>query len=222
MVHRFLILLFVTAALLPGCRSKKTGDGERPALGAEAEAPDPLAERAPSTARPNDNETSLYGRAVMRVFGIKIPTGMAPTRGPENVYRFEGKLPPVRVATLIRPQINAEQEVPEGNGFLFRFATVKQGRSNAAGDRGIAVRISQTAEGSNLDIWLEREHSALPGTAAVSDFPSPRNPRPTRTVVTPQTREAERRHRALLMSALRKIQTGEALTPEEAASGVFD
>ena len=225
MVHRILALPTVLGVvLLIGCRGGSDDAGSGTPLPAEA----PLEGASRPSGQPGgENRTDSrdpFGRGVMHVFGIKIPTGMKPARGPEKVYRFEGTLPPARVAGLIREQIHAEEAQPEaGGGFLFRFAKPKKSTAATVGDRGIAIRIAATPTGSHLDIWLEREHvNALPGTAATADFPVEKRPGPVRTILKKADRQAEAAHRALLMGALRKLQQGEPLTPEEEASGVYD
>ncbi len=229
MVHRILIGIAIgglAAAVVSGCRSKKSDDAS--AIGARGEAAafntDAPAEALDETVSSKGaGGTSPYGRGFMYVFGIKIPTGMKPARGPKKVYRFSGKLPPARVASLIREQVKAKSEAPEGEGFLFRFAEARRGATREEANREVAVRIAPTAAGSNLDIWLEREHTnGLPGTEATSDFPMAKQPHSRRTVLTKKARATEQAHRTLLMRSLQKLQRGEPLTPEEAASGVYD
>lgn len=225
MVHRILIVCALSVA---ACRSQKSGDpaarGESPMVSTdgrtEAEAAAPDGEQTFGKA----GESGSFGTGVTTLFGIKIPTGMYPSRGPEKVYRFEGKLPVARTAALIRDQIVADKEVQEGDGVLFRFAKAAHTRMRTGRNSAVAIRISSSDDGSTLDIWLEREYAkTLPGKAAVADFPLPGQSRSTRrTVMDQKAKQQEQESRALLMRALYKLQKGEPLTPEEAESGVLD
>lgn len=224
MVHRILVTATLFASLAPlSCRSSGNSSSQDAEQSVEATPRDISAEKE-SFDRDTEKRTgggSVFGRGVVTVFGIKIPTGMTPARGPEKVYRFEGKLKAERTAMLIRDQIVAQKETRENDGYLFRFARSKKSKSDDA--RFKAVRVFSTETGSALDIWLEKEYSAaLPDTRAVTSFPVPKLNDVRRQIVSENTRVKKRRERADALRALQKIEKNEPLTKQEAASGVFD
>jgi ribosomal protein S24E len=227
MVHRILV---VTAALFvlsqSSCHSKSSSDREAGRVRSE-----PVGTEVSFTAEavPKDNRArkSTFASGTLMVFGIKIPTGMSPATGPEKVYRFEGRLPLERTVMLVRNQIVAEREEKENQGILFRFAESKRLNTRTKdkdGVRALAIRVFPTPKGSTLDIWLEKEYSErLPNIhSTTTSLPVPQLPKTHQFVVKKADREKERQSRSTAVRALQKMERGEKLTPEEAASGVMD
>ncbi len=226
MVHRILVIGSALVALsLGACRSKSPSSREDKGV-PPAEAESDLFAEQEDGARSTAASKSAFSGGTIRVFGIKIPTGMTPAKGPEKVYRFEGALPVERTANLLRRQLAADKEEKEAGGVLFRFAKPKifsgraEGRGNA---RALAVRVFPTGEGSAVDIWLEREYAdELPDLHGESSLKVPTLPKTRRVVVDQSMMKKERQDRAAAVRALQKIERGEPLTPEEAALGVLD
>jgi hypothetical protein len=227
MVHRILIVTSVLFALSQGsCRSKPSSDRE-----ASISSPEQGGTEVSAAAEALSNESptskSTIGSGTMTVFGIKIPTGMSPAKGPDKVYRFEGKLKVERTAMLVRDQITAEKEEKENLGVLFRFAASKKlgiHTKNSDNSHALAIRVFPTSNGSALDIWLEKEYAeTLPDIhSTTSIYSEPMLPKANRIVLDKAAQEKQRQNFTTLLRALQKIERGEKLTPEEAASGVMD
>ena len=225
MVHRILIFSII-AGLCAACRSKEPFPSaeEQERRGAPAEnAMDEGAQEDEPVAKNAAGRASPFGHSALHVFGIKIPTGMTPSPGPEKVYRFHGKLPALRAAGLIRDQINVKKEVKEEGGVLFRFAKSKKLPAGSNELRMLAIRVFPAADGSTVDIWLEKEYtSELPDIHQTTNLPIPTLPPVHRTVIDKRKRASELNRRTQAVNILQKIERGEPLTPEEAASGLLD
>ena len=110
-----------------------------------------------------DDGKAHISQATMDVFGIKLPPGMAPTKGPYKVYRFEGTYHVSHLVNHVGDQVSDEKVEPEGDGFLMRHAKIV----GPDGLQDLAIRIFPgSGGGSVIDIWQEHEHvSELPSRA---------------------------------------------------------
>jgi hypothetical protein len=204
------------------CRSTPSGDEKNKDGDLAGVSTDGIVETAAGDKSAEAKGASL-GQGTVSVFGIKVPTGMVPAKGPDKVYRFEGRMPAERVATLIRNQIVAQKEQPENDGVLFRFAEPKKAEKSAAADRSLAIRVFPNLNGAALDIWLEREYvNQLPNRAATTSNFSSRVPvaHPVKNDENRRAKQKESLRNA--MTVLKKIQQHEPLTEEEKKSRVFD
>jgi hypothetical protein len=156
------------------------------------------------------------------VFGIKIPSGMRPAKGPDKVYRFEGAQLMPQVKVLIEEQISSRQTLREIGGWLFRFAKAKESQ----GDKLLAIRVFEgRKKGSILDIWEEKHYAKeLPNKAAkTSTYTFQALGRPVRVPgeLPPKIAEKRRASLAKTLSIMKKVERGEPLTEEELKSDVF-
>ena len=160
-----------------------------------------------------------------RVFGIKIPMGMAPAMGPDKVYRFEGTPPMPQVKALIEDQISARDKLREVEGWLFRFAKAKTGDGRSDESPLLAIRIFGKGRGSVLDIWVEKSYAkALPDRSKRnSNYTFTALRRPTRISGMPKQLLDKRRKRlGETLRIMQKLEKGEPLTEEEKKSRLFD
>jgi hypothetical protein len=216
-MKQIILLTMLVAAL--GCTSSPPPSEREPEVskpappskpGDEAETPSRAKSRAPAPTP----ETW--------VFGIKIPSGMRPAKGPEKVYRFEGAQLMPQVKMLIEEQISSRQKLREIGGWLFRFAKARKSK----GDKLLAIRVFEGKKaGSVLDIWEEKHYAKdLPNIAARTStytFQALGRPVSVPGELPPKLAEKRRASLAKTLSVMKKVETGEPLTEEEKKSDVF-
>ncbi len=214
MVHRLLIVgMFTVWGTACGT---EPADNRHPNI---ADAPNSGARSEPSSADLRQgNRLSRFGQGINKVYGIKIPTGMVPAKGPERVVRFQGKPSVAQVVHSVKSQVRFEKEVREGDGYLFRSALVHKDQIK----RKLAIRVFKTGDATTLDIWKEHEYvDALPGTAAETHHRQPSTI--TRKTATDDNFLKNRRERlADTVRILQKIERREPLTDEERQSSLFN
>ncbi len=208
-----LILCFLVIPLTACTPESKTEAPKAEGAPEQAAAPKPT-ETAPA-AKPPRRVTARE----TRLFGIKIPSGMRPARGPDKVYRFVGNAPMPQVKVLIEDQITTEQKLREVEGWLFRNA-----RAKAEGEGGelIAIRVFEKGKGSAVDLWIEKDYSdALPDRASTAGGYAGR-PSPKSQKMIQERRIAREKSLSKTLSTMKKLERREPLTKEELESDVFN
>ena len=214
MVYRILVLVVIGSGLL-ACG---TEPHDSPLSASSGVAKPDMDEPMSSTSKTDVSRTTGFKRSVNKVYGIKIPSGMAPAKGPERVVRFQGKPSVAQVVSLIREQILFEKEVREGQGYLFRSATAHKDYLK----RDLAIRIFTQGDTTTLDIWKEHAYSkSLPETTSkVSSVPFGK---PHRFHIDPQNVTAKRKERLTdAVRLMKKMERGEPLSDDEKKSSLFN
>ncbi len=164
----------------------------------------------------SDNASLTQG--TLTVFGLGLPRGMTPAKGPDEVYRFESNHPSSLVFGNVKDQVRAKTISEEGSGHLIRDASVMNPLGNATGDEVIAVRIKKRSGGGTvIDIWLEKEAgSRVAGTTRPSARGATRNEDlKTTTLPAAKWNRTNKAARRTTIKALEKLSRGERLTKEE-------
>ncbi len=224
MVHCFLntTMFFAISILLLVSCNRNTVDKTQLNLDTDVEEVVPVE----SQSQKQDVSTNIlnntpFGLGTVSVFGLKIPTGMIPAKGPENVYRFLGKMSFEQTVFAIKRQIRVEQEIEEEQGILFRFAKPNTALSEKD-NRVLAIRIFPANEEVNLDIWLEKEYqNKLPDKSSKAAFTASTIPKPVVYKDSKAAVQKSQSDRQETMRLLRKIDRGEPLTKQELSSGLL-
>lgn len=213
MVYRILNIgwLFL---LLGACGTEPAGDfvstaNERVSKNAPVQSP---------TSQGMQRSRPGFGQSINKVYGVKIPTGMVPAKGPEKVVRFQGKPSIEQVVDSIRSQVWAKKEMREGEGYLFRFARAHKDYVK----RDLAIRVFSHDGETTLDIWKEYRYvDNLPDKSASKR--SNTFGRETVSRVEGSKIQGSRQERlSNMMHILQKMQRQENLTEEEKKSDLFN
>lgn len=160
-----------------------------------------------------------FGQSINKVYGIKIPTGMVPAKGPERVVRFRGKPSIAQVVDSVRSQVRAQKEIREGEGYLFRFARADKDYVK----RDLAIRVFSHGGATTLDIW--KEHRYVDNLPEKSASKRQRKTVGRETVSRVDGAKIQRRRQERFSDAMRilqKMQRKESLTEEEKNSALFN
>jgi hypothetical protein len=221
MVHRFLsksiVVLIAGIWTAGGCGETPAKD---PALtGArQGEQPGPDDNASGRSTASSKRRGSGFGQSINKVYGIKIPTGMTPAKGPARVVRFRGKHPLSQVVYLIRKEARFEKEIRENDGYLFRFATAK----GDAVKRQLAIRIGRDGDDTTLDIWKERAYrDSLPNETAIQREEAEAKT-PTRVRFDGEVQARRHEKMAEAVRIFRKMGRHEPLTEAERESNLFN
>jgi hypothetical protein len=193
------ILTGVLALVLLSCTREEPVGEEGIADGASSGAArgGPADER--ESAEPDPVEPLLDGSH--SVFGLRVPRGMKPAKGPNQVYRFEGTLELGHVKRYVMRQVETGHLLEEPTGYLVRKARVVEPVGSSRGDLLLAVRIFRGRRGgASVDVWVEAESLAelrsgrggLPGYGAGGAGKDDERP-PAKLSSTQTSRRAEQR-----------------------------
>ena len=165
------ILAGLTIPVALGCTREDVGEleiVEDEPSGSSSTEGEHATERAGS--EPDPVEPLLDGSH--SVFGLRVPRGMKPAAGPNQVYRFEGTLELAHVKRYVMRQVETGHLLEEPTGYLIRKARVLAPVGSSPADVLLAVRIFRGRRGgASVDAWVETEslaklrggQSGLPG-----------------------------------------------------------
>lgn len=227
MVHRILMqserIVIVSLMILGGmaCRPEQSSDraAQAPASATAGGRDSPHLE-AETDLLPQSAAKASLKQGFNTIFGIRIPSGMAPAAGPKHVYRFEGKQTVSQVVYLIKRQVRIKKETREGEGYLLRFAKVPDDRFK----RELAIRIFRNRRETTLDIWKERTYrETLPDPASRVAFRGVVERKRAQPKKNSEARRMSRRMElAQTMKVMRKIEKKERLSEADLKSNLFN
>jgi hypothetical protein len=212
------------AVVASSCGSdRETGASENSGSTVEQSASQSQNRALPSTDRWARGGAAHISQGTIDVFGLRIPGGMTPTAGPYKVYRFEGTHHVSQVVNYIRDQVSADKVQPEGDGFIMRYARVRNSKDKISDDMTLAIRMYPRATGGSvLDIWQEREQkNALPGRAP-SFYKGATGKRIRSEVAFTPYRAQQQRSFKETMRTIKKLQTHERLDSNDLRSPFFE
>jgi hypothetical protein len=162
------------------------------------------------------------GEGSHAVFGLRLPRGMRPVRGPQRVYRFEGTLDMVAARRFVMRQVETALLKDEPTGYLIRGARVLEPVGEVDLEIRLAVRIFRGRKGgATIDVWAERDRERERAGATTGNGGGAGGAAGGGAArIEPGSPEARRRgeERRQAFELLEKMGRGEPLSPEEAGS----
>jgi hypothetical protein len=146
-------LLGLAALLCASCGDGKAGsDPDVP--GVERATDDSPSKAGAKPAEPDPIEPLADGSH--GVYGLRVPVGMKPGKGPHKVFRFEGTMQLLHLKRYVMRQVETGTIIEEPTGYLIRKARVLEPVGSPDPGLRLAVRIFRGRKGgASMDVWVE-------------------------------------------------------------------